>query len=224
MTAALCRAKSCRPEDFGGPREVESDRPLCRVCADRLGGNLRRLAEMWPDLRERVALEGRAGEKVTGTKLPGLVINDEVSTLGTEVSSWVLWLARYVLDAHSTAQRPPDEFDVPTLLAWLAKWHAWRLAYSSDHDLAVDIVDWTAFYRGEVRRLAYPSNSRRVDIPNGRCPVTDDGQRCAGHLFAIIRDSGSALPSEIICDLNDEHTIPHHQWLQYIREISGANK
>jgi len=233
---ALCRSKTCRPDEFGGPRQVEPGRPMCRTCADRLGPNLRRLAEIWPDLEARLAVEGRAGEKVTGTKIPGIVINLEVSDLAGTVTAWVRVIVGDVLARSKSSARPADH-DTATLLAWLGRWHAWRLAYSENDDYALWVVEWASWYRSEVRRVAYPSGSRRVDIPGGRClalhMLVEKGEPveageigaevCGGQLYAIVRDGASLLPSEIVCSEDDAHRIPSGKWVQYMRALERAN-
>ena len=229
MSDALCRSQSCRRDEHGGPRRVEPTRPLCRICAERLGENLKKIAEAWPDLRARVAVEGKAGEKITGTKLPGIVINEAVADLIREVALWANQTAGRVLRQHEHTQRPSTH-DPGVVLAWLAKYHAWRLAYDDDHDAAVSTAEWAAWYRREVRRVAYPSNARRVDIPDARCRVELrdtagqlTGLRCGGTLFAIVRDDASLLPSELLCSVDDEHRIPAGNWVQYMRALEKAN-
>jgi len=229
-TKLLCQSTNCRPTDRGGPREVEPSRPLCRNCADWFGRNLTQIAEMLPDLRGRLGVEGKAGEKLTGTKLPGIVINEEVSDLLAELTEWARYLAKQVRRYHKLTQ-PPQSFDVDTLLVWLAKYHAWRLAHHDDRELAVYVVDCAAWYRSEIQRMAYPSGSRRFDIPGGVCRVMvvpDDaidghpGYPCVGQLYAIVRDGASLLPSEIVCDRNADHRIPSGQWVQYARQLEKA--
>jgi hypothetical protein len=224
----LCQSNYCRPEDFGGPRQVEPGRPLCRVCADRLGPTLRRIAGMWPDLRARVAIEGSAGEKVTGTKVPGLVINEEVSALCSAVAGWTERARSHVQAAHPMAQRPRT-LDTPAVLEWLAKYHAWRLAYDGDHERAVGVCEWAEVYRREVRRLAYPSGTRRLYPRDARCLAVvidadaDDGphgfptRTCGGQLYALIRPGGSTEPSELVCVIDDTHRVPSKQWLTWAR-------
>jgi len=223
---ALCQSAYCRPEDFGGPRRVEPGRPLCRTCADRLGPTLRRIAGMWPDLRARAAVEGAAGEKVTGTKIPGLVINEDVSRLSSAVAGWVRQAALYVLDLHPGAE-PPRSDDTAIVLAWLAQFHAWRLAYDDDHGAAVYACEWAEHYRREVRRLAYPSGTRRVYPRDARClaVVLDEGaadtgemvtRTCGGILYALI-PADSEFPAELVCETDDSHRVPSKQWLSWAR-------
>jgi hypothetical protein len=188
---------------------------------------------MWPDLRARAAVEGSAGEKVTGTKIPGIVINEPVSRLSSAVAGWTERARSYVLAAHPMAERPRT-LDTPTVLEWLAKYHAWRLAYDDDHERAVGVCEWAEVYRREVRRLAYPTGVRRVHPRGAACvvpvlvrgddgePLTDDAgglvmRPCGGPLYALIRPADDDAPSELVCDSDDTHRVPSKQWLSWAR-------
>jgi hypothetical protein len=238
MSGLLCQSNYCRPEDFGGPRQVEPGRPLCRSCADRLGPTLRRIASMWPDLRARAAVEGSAGEKVTGTKIPGIVINEPVTDLSMAVQQWADAWARYVRRHHLRDVPPPkalrDGVTAGPILEWLAKYHAWRLAYNDEHWRAVNVCEWAEYYRREVRRLAYPTGVRRVYPRGAACvvpvlvrgddgePLTDDAgglvmRPCGGPLYALIRPADDAAGSELVCDSDDTHRVPSKQWLNWAR-------
>lgn len=232
MTTALCQSKWCRPEDVGGPREVEAGRPLCRPCADRFGPYLRRLATMWPDLRARVAAAGGGGEPVSGTKTPGLVLNDHVVLLSHELERWTRRTVAGVLAGSPHAQAPRAA-SAGVLLAWLGKYHAWRLIYRGEPADVVERADWVAYFRSEVHRCAYPSSTRRVDVPGGRCRAlvlqaadVDTGsiltRPCRGQLYALIR-SDSPLPSEIVCEVSEDHRIPSDQWVQLSRQLEAES-
>jgi hypothetical protein len=216
----LCRASKCRPAEFGGARQAAPGRPLCDTCSERFGSDLAAMAKAWPDLVDRLAFEGRAGERISGTKLPGLVINEGVSAIMREVTDWAWWLARTALDGHKQAT-PPASSDMRVVLAWLARWHAWRLAYSADHELAVAVVDDADRYRSKVRRAAYPSTMRTVELPDAPCRVVGDNGQCPGRLFAVVRDSGA---SEIICDRDEAHRVPVTEWIAYARKINGGSQ
>lgn len=233
MSGLLCQSNYCRPADFGGPRQVEPGRPLCRTCADRLGPTLRRIAGMWPDLRARLAIEGTAGEKVTGTKTPGLVINEEVSTMSTTLQMWADAVVRRVRSQMPSDRPVPDGLRAGLwagpILAWLGQYHAWRLAYDDDHEWAVYVVENAEWFRREVRRLAYPSGTRRVFPRDARClavvldpdAAPDDGtlatRECGGQLYALIHPADTGLPAELVCVFDDTHRVPSKQWLTWAR-------
>lgn len=239
MSPLLCRSRYCRPEEFGGPRQSETGRPICRQCADRLQPDLARLASMWPDLRAAVTVEGKGGEKVTGTKTPGLIINEAASDLSLSLAAWTYAILARNIELSRDGFRIGS--DAGTVLRWLAKYHAWRLAYDEDHDWALWVVENAEWFRREVRRVAYPSGARRVSVNGARCQavvlVMDDAEppapavdenghivtrRCGGQLYALVRHVDTRTIWELLCDQDEDHRIPSSEWARYARQMEAS--
>lgn len=213
--SALCLGP-CRAAEFGGPRQAGKGGRLCDVCAEKLGQHLEDIAEVWPDLLDRLAREGSSamGEKVKGSKSPGLVLNERVSDTMREAAGWLLFVTRLVVDERSV--HPPQDRSPASLASWLGKWQASWLASHHDEQLVAALAEEADQHAHACRRAAYPSGTRSFAV--GPCTehyTGDDGSRlpCTGTMTAVIRDGDSLLPSELRCDGPEPHHIPPSEWM-----------
>lgn len=196
------------------PRHAEN--VLCEVCERRLPENLNHIIEAWEDLHKQVARSGSYAlkDRVTGTPQVGLVLNDHVMDLMTEVRDWALFVARVIAD-ESPAGYPVNP-KTDSMLLFIAK----NVGFLSVHELAGEFVDDSARLWAKVEKSAYPSGSRRMKI-EATCSETVDGQICGGPLFAMIRASDDRTPSAIYCKKNKEHKVETSAWIELGKKLRG---
>lgn len=212
--SALCLGP-CRPAKHGGPRAPLPGSHLCQTCETRLAEHLRDIAGWWPALTDRLGRDSAdaMAEKVKGTRAVGLVLNETVSDGMAEIQSWVLFVARLVIDERDV--RAPTVLSVPSIAAWLADWHAVWLASHHDPDLASAIAHEAKSNADRCARLAAPTGARKLELPL-RCTehtTTDLGERvpCAGTMHAWVSTGASMLP-DLVCGLDDTHRVDPATW------------
>jgi hypothetical protein len=89
----------------------------------------------------------------------------------------------------------------PAHAAYIARHAEWLAAC----DYADEASDELAGLASRAYGLAYPSGTRRVEV--GPCPL------CEGTLTAIVRATDGVLPSEVVCDRDeDPHRWAADQW------------
>ena len=204
---------------------------LCEVCAERLPQHLAEIAELWEELEGRIAQSDASGvgqEKVNGNAATiGISLNDAVVQLRQDVMEWTYFLARALIDERDAT--PPKDQSTPSLLTWIAQWHSGWLIGHEDAAFIAGITDEARTHQKDVRRRAFPSGARKVDLPNVRCSVAvevvDDawvdarGQEherthrepCAGHMFAIVSER-AIDGSDLICTEDESHRVPSANW------------
>lgn len=210
----LCVNPGCRPEQHGGPRRTNRAN-LCDVCHDRFRENLGHIADAWGDLIDQLARDGGSGmqERVKGTPDRGLILNEQASDAMRDATSWAWFLARVIEDEKRPA-RGPATTALPDVLRWVA-WHVDHFAKHSDADLAGAVADEAYEHLRAVRKAAYPSGARRIDL-GIRCKevtLDDDGQQhsCSGTMFAVIVPQAGKEP-DLICAEDETHRIEPPQW------------
>ncbi len=212
---ALCTSGVCRPDDHGGPRRAAFHSHICDTCADHLQQQMTGIADAWPDLQERLGTEQQPGrEKVTGSKDPGLILNEATSDVMRAVTDWTWFLARALLDEKDV--RVKDQ-DTPSLLAWLATWHLPWLTHLPDQAMQTAVCEEGRELARRVKRVAYPSGARRVDIPSLRCvehTTTDQGERvpCEGTMFVIVQPGIDMEMPDMVCTVDETHTVDPATW------------
>lgn len=111
---------------------------------------------------------------------------------------------------------PEPFFTAPFLRVHLG----WLLA----SDIALEAAEAVVERRTRAFGLLYPTGRRRFLIvgPGGlpaRCAeVDDDGERCSGSLYAVLRDVDALLPSALTCDVCG-FDLPAHAWLRFGRRL-----
>jgi hypothetical protein len=206
---ALC-VGPCRPAAHGGPRQIVAGSHLCEVCRDTFAEDLNRIADAWADLSRRLGqADGNPlSEKVDGSQDFGLVINEHVSDVIHEVTAWVWFTTRVVVDERGTGS--PSERAVPALLRWLSQWHVDWLSAHKDADLAGAFAIEAHELVKTVRRTAYPSGARRIDLPvqcSEKVCEPDDGPcvPCAGRMYVMV------VP-DLVCSLDSTHRMTPAAW------------
>lgn len=220
-THALCLGP-CRPAAHGGPRVVEPGSHLCFACTLHLADDLNAIASAWDDLTARLVSEGSGqAERVSGSTTPGLVINETTSNVMRDVTAWIWFVAKLVLDEREHSKAPADQ-GVPHLARWLADLHARWLSAHPDADLAAAFAVEAHDHARAVKRAAYPSGARI--FPIGPCTETvtpDVGSAipCPGKLYARISDAADVLPSSLQCDGEAHHSFAPHEWVALGRRL-----
>lgn len=224
----LCQSTVCRPEEKGGP--LEANGIICPSCAERFPHNINAIADAFTDLAARIVSpeDYVITERVHGSKdSHGLDINEQVSDAKDDLLKFTRWMVSMVTALRPSAKQPP-ETGVPDTLRWVARWHPQVFTRDLDADNVIRAVSVAHHTRHNVHRNAYPSGSRRIDIP-GNCmeDVTTDGGEtlpCPGELFGLIRPGDSRLPSTIICSENPEHNVPSSEWVKLGRRLRKDRK
>lgn len=226
---ALC-VGDCRPPTKGGPRQSAHGQHLCSVCVDRMWENLHAIAEAWPDIEARLGVESSASQnsRVQSTPTPGLTINEAVSNTMGQARAWLEFVARVVVDERNLTAGPPDQ-TAPGLATWLASSHIDWLGRHPDEQMAASFSLEAAAHHRDVKRAAYPSGARRLDLPKLRCVEHDtsvEGERvpCDGTLYAMILPWSTTMP-DLICTVDSTHEVEPGTWLRpgWKRHIDPAS-
>jgi hypothetical protein len=101
----------------------------------------------------------------------------------------------------------------PAHAAYIARHAEWLAAC----DYADEAADELAGLANRAYGLAYPSGTRRVEV--GPCPL------CDGTLTAIVRATDGVLPSEVVCDRDeDPHRWAADQWRHLDRLVMAKRR
>lgn len=194
-----------------------TDRILCERCENNLANNLAEIRACWDDLHNAI---GRSNsyelkERVAGTPEIGLVLNDAVMAVMSEVREWVVFVARVISSEDDMAQAP-DSIETKALLSYVIR----HFDFIKEHELAGDFAEDSWRLRGKVERNAYPSGSRRMKV-QALCQVSTDEGICEGQLFAMLRSSDEKLPSAIYCKKDKSHKVDPSEWIELGKQIRG---
>ena len=171
---ALCANEMCRkPREDGtpNPRATDGRANICPTCEDRARDNLASIADMWPDVEAKLgAVESAGGDRVKSTPTPGLVLNEAVSAVMTEVEERLSWWARLVRDERG-ATYPLGEPSIPETARWIARTHLPWIATHEDAAVSASICDDAHTLERACRRAAYGAPVHRTSLPF-RCADT----------------------------------------------------
>jgi len=170
------------------------------------------IADAWPDLEDRLGREGSTvGDKVSGTKTPGLVINEHVSDVMGEVREWVTFLARALID--ETDWTPPAG-GTPELLHDIATNRIGHFTEHPDEGLRLAFHDDAREMHRKVMGAAYPRGIRtiRLGIPCDEHTTSDLGERvpCPGQYETRLDPEESI--GDLVCSTDPEHRMTPLEW------------
>lgn len=220
---ALCANESCRkPREDGtpNPRATDGRANICPTCEDRARDNLTSIAAMWPDVEAKLgAVESFGGDRVKSTPTPGLVLNEAVSAVMTEVEERLSWWARLVRDERG-ATYPLGEPSIPETARWIARTHLPWIATHEDAAVSASICDdahtlersfWRAAFGESVKHVALPMRCREnvLDTPDGVTSAGDEGSPCDALMHATLTPGADTLP-DIVCERG--HHVPPSTW------------
>lgn len=178
--------------------------PCCRRCERTLTAALEQAPGVYDDLAEELRRSGGAVEG-HGTPSPPCIdpaVADARAQLLAVTCSW----CRVLCEERNLT--PPDPAIGLVCVRLLV--HADWLVAQPWADEAIDEIV-TAFRT--ARWLVQPSGRRR--FPVAPCTVTG----CAGTLIALVADTDSLLPSELVCNADDDHRWSSDRWVRLGRTI-----
>lgn len=185
------------------------------------------IADAWPDLLERLAREGRAGgEKVSGTHTPGLVLNEHVSEVMRELTSWVHFLTRVLMEEVSVDGRPwrPASTSPADLLREIARERIGHFTEHEDEGLRLTFCDEARDMRHLAERTAYPSGRRVIplQIPCTEHGTSEAGERieCDGWYEVLLDPERPGLIPDMVCSVDATHRVTPAEWQRATRRTA----
>lgn len=186
-----------------------SEHPSITVQRDMLA-----IVDAWPALLARLprggTVEHHAGKRTKRAGAP-IPIDAHVSDVIGEVTEWVVFLARVLMDETDWT---PEQTDTPDLLREIAETRVGHFTEHPDEAWAPGIADDAARLAKLVRTTAYPSGRRKIPL-NIACiehGTSDLGERipCTGKLWTHL------VPDEriedFVCDVDPMHRMTPLQW------------
>lgn len=203
-------ADDCTDDQCRGcvPRRAADGSNLCHVCGRKLGEDIAEAGRLWAELGLVLTAGERPGERVSGASVDkSLNLNERAMKCRTHIWATLSTWARLVSDERNV--RPP--IDQPAAIAsWLHRHTEWLAAHGAAGEVADQMAE---IAHGQARRIAYPNGSRVFEV--APCPVLDDdGVQCQGTIKAVLRRTDSLLPSQLVCDADDEHVWDSTRWVR----------
>lgn len=214
----LCLSPHCYTTELGVlvPRQAADGLRLCNACTSRIAPQAIAAAELYDELELALTTTGVGGETKPANK-PGSREPNELAIwsrahIRHTLASWCRLISE---DRGLTL--PAD--DVHAMARYLGRHAEWLAAQTFADEVATELRE-LAFGRG--RSVAYPSGGRSyplrgVDGQAVPCP----GEECGGALWAILRAADSKVPSELVCNVDDDHRLPSTSWLEYGQRVQG---
>lgn len=188
------------------PRPAADGRNLCETHTRFLAEDAVQAAFLYGELVHRLASSGGVGEKTSGTRDRGTMLNGKAVEARTLIRhtlvSWCL-----LISEERGIGAPADE--VKAMGDYLALHSVWLSAYTAAGDCSEELYELA---HGWPRRACYPNPAYGVEV--GPCPI----EGCDGILTAVVRAQDGMLPSGVTCDapLEDGQLEPHYwparQW------------
>lgn len=222
-TAARCAAQGrhltdCTDEHCRGclPWQAADGRYLCEIHARRIGEDALTIALRYADLGRVLTSTGSAlGDIVSGSKKEtGMQLNDRAAEMRMIIKHRLVALARMISEDRGFAL-PEDR--VPALARYVAANAPWLAAHPAAGDFSEELADAAS----DGFRIAYPTGARRYQLrdpenhPVGCKETVEDDQPCPGTLWTVLRRTDSLLPSELVCDHDQEHYVPAEKWMSF---------
>jgi hypothetical protein len=192
------------------PRLALDGVDLCRRDVEAIAADAVTAAALRADLAKVLTGSGAPGEKTSGTADRGLKVNERAiemrATIRHTLVSWVL-----LITEERGWSLPEDDSD-RALAELIARSAIWLAAHPAAGEAANEFQDLVR----NAHSIAYPSGTRVFEV----APCTVEG--CPGTLRAVLRRVDSLLPSALVCDTDESHTIPADQWLTLGRKLRRA--
>lgn len=211
----------CVDEECWGclPRQADDGIYLCVVCARRIGQDALTIALRYADLGRVLTTSGSAlGDIVSGSKREtGLQLNEQASEMRTVIKHRLVSTARMISEERGL---PLPEDRVPALARYVTKHARWIAAHAAAGDIAEELADTAS----DSFRIAQPSGARRYQLkdpdgnPVGCRETVEEELPCPGSLWTILRRTDSLLPSELVCDHDEDHYVPADKWMSFGRQ------
>ena len=203
-------AHNC-PGDCAGcyPRLAADGVLLCTWHLGKLGEDPPELARLHDELALRLANSGQSGEKTSGTREPGLALNEAAMGIRSEIENTLHGWARII--AEERGWTPPRD-DVESLAEFVARDPKWLAAHRAADEVSNQLRDLV----GRAHSIAYPSGIRRFQLPV-QCPGKDEP--CGADLWTTIRPADLSEYSDWICAGDPQHIFNSSQWLTIARRM-----
>ena len=196
------------------------------------------IADTWPDLEDRLGREEPPrGEKVSGSRVPGLVINETVSQAMGEIRSWVHFLARVLMEEVTithTVEMPagsvltftepwrPQSTGVTDILREIARERIGHFTAHPDQGMRLAFHDDARAMRELAERTAYPSGRKwvRVHVACLEYLTTAAGERkpCPGGYRVLLDPELPGLIPDMVCEKDGAHRISPLDWQRAARK------
>lgn len=176
--------------------------------ADSLVTDLRTIRTSWPDMLNLTSdAAGGSGEgDPAKPPIPAHVLSVRRETAEV-LASWARLVAEE-RDLHPSL----DTKDAHAVAGFLVTHADWLATHESGEAAGDEIHRWA----GQCADIVERNRTRRYQV--GRCPemiCDDDGTelaQCAGNLWALIRETDSLLPRNVVCDGPEQHEWSPWQW------------
>jgi hypothetical protein len=167
------------------------------------------------------------GDVVSGTrKNPGLNLNDRAAEMRAVIKHRLVAIVKMISEERGL---PLPEDRVPALARYVAKHSRWLAAHAIAGEISEELADTAS----EAFHIAHPTGARKYQLkdpdgnPVGCRETVDGGESCPGSLWTVLRRVDSLLPSELVCDHDNEHFVPADKWMtfgrQWVKErVEGA--
>lgn len=225
--APHCRARNrhdstCTDDCVGClPRQAADGIYLCQLHRTAIAEDALLAAIRWQDLGIVLTGSSAPGDVVSGSKdEQGLKINERALEMRTLVRHTLAAITRLIADERGL-QLPHDT--VPAMARYVARHAEWLAAHDAAGDHSAELRELA---HGEPYRVAHPSGGRKFLLrdPAGepvRCIESVDGDaECPGTLWTILRRTDSLLPSELVCDHDEDHRVSAADWLRLGRRLT----
>jgi len=190
------------------------DRPVQHSALDARDDMLA-IADAWPDLQARLGREGLHGSDGMPkpvTRIVGLIINEFVSDTMREISDWVWFLVRVLVD--ETDWQAPKDHDTPALLACIARTRVGHFTAHPDKSFGEAFTDDAKRLRALATRVAYPDGYRTLNtrIPCEFHDTSDTGGRIVCRGTYTVRPLRDDTMPDLICSTDRSHRISPDVW------------
>jgi hypothetical protein len=155
--------------------------------------------------------EQRTGARSAEKPIPYRESAAEHRTLirGTLVAWSLLVQEERGLTAGATSPEPARTCE------FLRRHHEWSVAQLWADDYATELRDLAE----RAWSILHPRGVREFTSDVMRCVEDlDSGQRCSGHMWAVLRNQQDLLPSELECDVCG-HAVSADKWMTYGRKV-----
>lgn len=227
-TPSLCITRGCTARGRHNPAS-QCDEDLCRGClprraadglalcqrhVDLLAEDALTAGKLYHALADRLASPSVPGERMSGSRNPGLKIN--LAALGVRIvirHTLVAW-SKLIIDDRGVSLSAIDSSGagaVYVLSAFVARHADWLAARPGS--LPADASEELRDLVRDAHPIAYPSGTRIFDV--AACPT----EGCPGTLRAVLRRSDALLPAAIVCGVDAAHTWTADRWMTLGRQI-----
>lgn len=189
------------------------------------------VADAWPILGDMLT----EGERGASTGRPGsrLPISAHIADVRAQVSAWVVFLARVLMD-EVTVERyigppwakpvvaeswAPPTLDTGELVRHIAHHRIGHFLAGNPLEVG-DFLDDAHSWAAEMRHVAWPSGGRwiRLHVPCPEHGTSALGERVAcGGEYRMWMLPGQDTLDDMVCSLDKEHRITPAQWMAAIR-------